>query len=86
MDIDRSRASTIPRQCHRCGDTTHIIRDCPKRYDVRYLSGEEREEWLCSMLTERDVAEAQGTNSETSETSTIVEREVTDEDFVRSSG
>ena len=44
MDIDTSRGKGLPpRSCHRCGGMDHLIRDCPRRFDVRHMTSDERE-------------------------------------------
>ena len=35
MDVDRTRARPTPRSCFRCGDPSHIARDCPHPADVQ---------------------------------------------------
>ena len=87
MDIDAQRAKTgTPHTCHRCGSPNHLIRDCPRRFDVRHMCTEEIDEFLADVLARRD-AVAAGSTSEGSEAEvTVVEREATEEDFARHSG
>ena len=85
MDIDAQRAkASTPHTCHRCGSPNHLIRDW--RFDVRHMCTEEIDNFFATVLARRD-AVASGSTSEVSEAEgTVVEREVTEEDFVRHSG
>jgi hypothetical protein len=87
MDIDAQRAkASTPHTCHRCGSPNHLIRDCPQCFDVRHLCTEEIDDFFATVLARRD-AVASGSTSVVSEAKgTVVEREVTEEDFVRRSG
>ena len=58
MDIDATRKRNITNPlCHRCGKPGHFIRDCPQTFDVRYMTEDEREEWVQHLLVAKDVAE-----------------------------
>jgi hypothetical protein len=87
MDIDAQRAkASTPHTCHHCGSPNHLIRDCPRRFDVHHMCTKEIDDFFATVLTRRD-AVASGSTSEVSEAEgTVVEREVTEEDFVRHSG
>jgi hypothetical protein len=86
MDIDaqHTKAST-PHTCHHCGSPNHLIRDCPRRFNVCHICTEEIDEFFADMLARRD-AVANGSITEGSEAGvTVVEHEVAEEDFVRHS-
>ena len=63
----------------------HLIRDCPRRFDVRHMTSDEREACFEGFLAERDTQRTVYGDHE-AEGVTVVEREISEEDFVRSSG
>jgi hypothetical protein len=87
MDIDAQRAkASMPHTCHRCGSPNHLIRDCPRCFDVRHMCTEEINDFFATVLARRD-AVASGSINEASEAGvTVVECKVEEEDFVRHRG
>jgi hypothetical protein len=89
MDVDRTRTfKPLAQTCYHCGQTSHISRECDLHYDVCHMMLDEQDEFIQQIMANRDaaVAVAAGltTQTDTSE-GTLVEREVDDADFVRSS-
>ena len=73
MDIDAARkAKALSDACRRCGSTDHWVKDCPLRFDVRYMDSDELQTELESKLAAKD---AVSTKSE-------VELVDSEEDFV----
>jgi hypothetical protein len=88
MDIDATRCqNAIPMLCRRCGEPRHFARECPKAYDVHYMSLDEREDWIEHLLSGSDVAaaEAQSPTPETPEIP-LEWSEGAEEDFTSHSG
>jgi hypothetical protein len=90
MDIDRTRTfKPLAQTCYRCGQTGHISKDCDLRHDVHHITLDEEDDFIQKIIANCDaaaaVASASTTRTSTSE-GTLVEREVNDLDFVRSSG
>jgi hypothetical protein len=61
MEVDASRQKgKMPMVCHRCGQAGHFKSQCPRRFDVRYMSSSELEDHLQEQLAVEDVADAMG--------------------------
>jgi hypothetical protein len=89
MDIDRTRTlKPIMRTCYHCGQTAHISRQCNLCHDVCHMTLDEQDEFIQYVMANRNAAMAAiaelMTYTGTSK-GTLVEREVNDLDFVRSS-
>ena len=60
MDIDTSRKpSVMPPVCFRCSKPGHYAKDCPRAFNIRVMSKEERIQLLEDLLTVEDVNAAQ---------------------------
>ena len=57
MDVDTTRKTrSLPsRECYRCGDTNHLVQDCPHCMDVRQLTAEQQKELIEDLLALKDV-------------------------------
>jgi hypothetical protein len=83
VTTDIGRKILTPSLCHRCGGPGHFAKDCPRRYDIRYLSLEEHEEWMQEQALQQDAEEARE-RAETAEKTTSAEEESSvDTDFRR---
>ena len=73
MEVDTAHLrKPTPVLCRRCREAGHFARDCPKAYDVRYMTLEEKETWIEQHITAADVAVADAL-SETPENPEIPE-------------
>jgi hypothetical protein len=90
MDVDRTRTlKPLAQTCYRCGQTSHISRECDLHHDVRHMMLDEEDSFIQRIMANRDAAVAAAAESTTytaTSEGTLVEREVEDADFVRSSG
>jgi hypothetical protein len=98
MDIDAQRARSTPRLCHRCKATDHVIRDCPQRFDVRHMNVEEEDDLFMRLCANRDAREAAAQNDDkdhpyvtdidgnVTTATELLDRDVKESDFLRSSG
>jgi hypothetical protein len=57
MEVDAaSNRGRIPMVCHRCGQPGHFRNQCPRRFDVRFMTVDELEDHLQTQLVQHDVA------------------------------
>jgi hypothetical protein len=90
MDVDHTRTlKPLAQTCYRFGQTGHISRECDLHHDVRHMTLDEEDDFIQWIMANRNAAVAAAaeltTQTGTSE-GTLVEREVDEVDFVRSSG
>jgi hypothetical protein len=65
MEIDAMKwRRELPDSCWRCGEVGHWAKNCPKRYDIRFLSAEEKEEIIQEWSLQADVEEVREKVSE----------------------
>jgi hypothetical protein len=90
MDVDRTwTLKPLAQTCYHCGQTGHISRECDLHHDVCHMTLDEENEFIQRIMANRDAAVAAAAESTTymaTSEGTLVEREVEDADFVRSSG
>jgi Zinc knuckle len=68
MEVDANRQrGPQALVCYRCGKTGHTRRDCPQAFDVRYMTVDEREDFLQQELAAMDVRTASSTIVEDSD-------------------
>jgi hypothetical protein len=90
MDIDRPQTlKPLAQTCYHCGKTNHISKECDLRHDIRHMTLDEQDEFIQNIMANRDAAMAAIAESMThivSSEGTLVDREVDNADFIRSSG
>jgi hypothetical protein len=90
MDIDHTRTlKPLAQTCYRCGKTSHISKECDLRHDIHHMTLDEQDEFIQNIMANCDTAMdaiAEFTTHTGSSEGTLVDREVDDTDFIRSSG
>jgi hypothetical protein len=88
MDINRTQTLKLLAQtCYRRGQTGHITRECDLHHDVHHMTLDEEDKFIQRIMANHDAAVAATAESTThmgTSEDTLVEREVEDADFVRS--
>jgi hypothetical protein len=86
MDVDRTRTlKPLAQTCYRCGQTSHISRECDLHHDIRHMTLDEEDKFIQRIMANHDAAVAAAAESTTytgTSKGTLVEREVEDADFV----
>jgi hypothetical protein len=75
--------------CDRYSQTGHTSQDCDLHHDVHHMTLDEQDEFIQHIMANRDAEMAAVAESMTlacTSEGTVVEREVDESDFVRSSG
>jgi hypothetical protein len=90
MDVDRTQTlKPLAQTCYCCGKPGHISKECNLQYDIRHMTLDEQDEFIQDIMANRNAAMAAAAGSTThtgSSEGTLVDREVDDTDFTRSSG
>jgi hypothetical protein len=90
MDVNRTQTlKPLAQTCYRCGQTGHISRDYDLCHDIHHMTLDEQDKFIQQIMANHDAAVAAAAESTThtgTSEGTLVEREVDDSDFVRSSG
>jgi len=87
MEIDATRHKNPTRCSADAVESRTLCEECPKGYDVRYMTLDERQDWIKHLLSEADVT-ATHTPTPDSETTEGPPKEVSEpeEDFTSRSG
>jgi hypothetical protein len=72
--------------CYRCSQTGHTSWDCDLHHDVHHLKLDEQEKFIQHIMDAEMVVAAESMTSACTSEGIVVEREVDNSDFVRSSG
>jgi hypothetical protein len=90
MDVDRTRTlRPLAQTCYRCGKTGHISKECDLHHDIRHITLDEQDEFIQNIMANRNAAMAAIAESTTHtglSEGMLVDREIDDADFIRSSG
>jgi hypothetical protein len=90
MDVHRTQTfKPLAQTCYRCGQTSHISKECNLHHDISHMMLDEQDEFIQHIMANCDAAvaaTAESTIHTGSSEGTLVDREVDDADFVRSSG
>ena len=60
MDIDATKHGGVRMMvCYRCSKTGHLHKDCPQGFDVRFMTEDERADWVQQLLASADLKEVE---------------------------
>jgi len=60
MDVDAARKrNTTTLSCYRCNELGHLAKDCPRRFDVRFMTSDEHDEWIQQVMVAKDVSDVE---------------------------
>jgi len=65
MDVDAvQKTCSVPLQgCYQCGETNHLVKDCPHHLDIRKLTAEQQEELIEDLMALKDAVEEEKVGS-----------------------
>jgi hypothetical protein len=90
MDINCTQTlKSLAQTCYRCGKTGHISKKCNLHHDIRHMTLDEQDEFIQNIMANHNTAVAAAAESTThtgSSEGMLLDREVDDVDFIRSSG
>jgi phage FluMu protein Com len=60
MDVDTAKKrNTTTLSCYRCNELGHLSKDCPRCFDVRFMTNDEHDEWIQQVMVAKDVSEVE---------------------------
>jgi hypothetical protein len=90
MDVNRTQTlKPLTQTCYHCGKTGHISKECDLRHDIHHMTLDEEDEFIQNIMANCDAAMAAAAESTTHtrlSEGTLVDREIDNADFIRSSG
>ncbi len=68
MDIDATKCGGVHTLvCYHCGKMGHLHKNCPQGFDVRFMTEEERADWVQQLLVSADVEKVEEHEEEAEE-------------------
>ena len=68
MDVDATKRGAVHTMtCYRCSKTGHLSKNCPRAFDVRFMTEDERADWVQQLLVSEDLKEVEVRELETEE-------------------
>jgi hypothetical protein len=90
MDVNRTwTLKALAQTCYRCGQTGHISKECDLHHDICHMTLDEQDKFIQHIMANHNAAVAAAAESMIhtgSREGTLVDREVDNVDFIRSSG
>jgi hypothetical protein len=90
MDVDCTQTlKPLAQTCYHCGKTGHISKECDLHHDICYMTLDEEDDFIQNIMANCNAAMAAAAELTThtgSSEGMLVDREIDNVDFIRSSG